>query len=220
MTPQTSHSLATQFRALSEELCRFIEEEGLAVRPYATPTLPYFFQLDEETQKEVVGRLSDYLNICRSVYKEGHQLKESSFFIRKALEYYGYEYNPNLFEFLRNGRDVGEFYTLHHTQFFRTLNYFEFTSYTIEDIYCRQWIHLYQRDEEISQLMFTKITTLVKENPQGSLYFSHPHVLKERASLERIELHINGHHISCLRKDGEVQALTSIISCEAEYQTT
>ncbi|MBV2168475.1 MAG: hypothetical protein KUL82_07190 [Bdellovibrio sp.] len=211
------HSLVSEFRSLCEELSSYIEQEGLSVRPYSSENLPYFLQLPQQTQEEVTDQLHDYLSICKNVYKDGHQLKETSFFIRKALEYYQFDHDPKLFEYIEHPRHIAEFYNLRSTQFFRTLNFFEVTSYTIEDIYCRKWVDLYERDEEITQMMYEKVMDLVRGRSKGNIFVSREHVVKERVSLERLELEIRGLHISTLHKNGELVALASVINGRARF---
>ncbi|UOF01636.1 hypothetical protein [Bdellovibrio reynosensis] len=205
---------ANKFKRLSEELCAYIEDEGLSIRPYSSELLPYFHQLTDESKDEVVATLNDYLNICKSVYAEGRQLKDAEFFTLKALEYYKFEASPALFKILKNPKFITEFYSFKNTQFFRTLNFFEVTSYTIEDIYCRQWIHLYEREEKVAAHVYEVVTKMVEGKGEDNYFFTEKNILKERASLERVEMVINGLHISALKHQGQITALASCVDCE------
>lgn len=212
--------LSNQFKRLSEEVCIFVEDEGLSVRPYGHEILPYFNQLTEEAMEAAVVQLTDYLNICNSVYKEGRRLKDSEFFVHKALQYYNFECSPALSEYLKNPKYIAEFYSLGNLQFFRTLNYFEVTSYTIEDIYCRQWMHLYQRDEAVGAKIYDVVMKMVEGQGIDNYYFPDQNILKERVSLERLEILIKGLHVSALKQQGELRALASLIHAETLYAKT
>lgn len=207
-------SPAHKFRMLSEELSSFIEQEGWSVRPYGIESLPFFQQLVEEEQAATVVRLTQYLEICRKVYSKGRRLKEMPYFVETALDYYGYQISPQAIEQLHEDESrVVEFYCRSHTQFFRTLNFFEFASYTIEDIYCRQWVHLYQRDVEVSQRVFTKANEVLSGAMKEPVIITEKQEIRERVSLERLQLFMNRLYLEpLLHKDG-IAGLVAIEDC-------
>lgn len=202
------------FKALSEELCSFIEQEGMAVRPYSHPGLSYFQQLTEEGQQTAIETLQNYLEVCRSVYKENHSLKDSAFLVQKGLEYFSYQCHPSIFEMVEKESRVVEFYTPQNTQIFRTINYFEFASYTIEDLYCRPWNHLYIRDEEIDNLLIQGVGAVLTKavGPEGVLV-PNQHLLTEKASLERVTITVDGVHLLPLMQKEAVEGFACIIDC-------
>ncbi|XGC79714.1 hypothetical protein ACES2L_10275 [Bdellovibrio bacteriovorus] len=212
MSPTTD--LSSKFKRLSEELCAYFEDEGLSIRPSGSGLLPYFHQLNEDSMAEVVKDLNDYLSICKSVLAAGRQLKDKEFFTLKALEYYGFEPNSKLLECLKNPKYIVEFYSLKNTQFFRSLNFFDYITYTIEDIYCRQWIHLYEREEKVAAQIYEIAAKMFTGELKDSYFFQVKHALKERASLERLEMTINSLQIGTLKRDGQVIALSCCVDSE------
>lgn len=215
MNSSTSLVLIAQFKTLSEELSAFIEQEGWAVRPHNKDGLPFFLQLSPEDQERVVDLLRRYLEVCRLVYEQGRQLKEGPFFVEAALQYYGYEVSTEARrQILEKPDRVVEFYSPKHTQFFRTLNYFEFTSYTLEDIYCRQWIHLYDRDEAVSLRILEQANYVLSGRVSQPVIINKPHRLHERVSLERLTLRMTRLYLEPLRKNGQIEGLIAIQDCD------
>lgn len=201
------------FKKLTEELASFLEKEGVVVRPYAHPQLIYFRKMGEKSQLEVISGLKHFIEAAKRVLRQGKSLKDAEFFVKTALNYFGVQPHP---EFHLRAYDldvVVEFYTLSGLQMFRTFNYFEFTSYTLEDIYCRQWHDLYERPQAFSENMFTEIEKLlVSGDPQKSLLFG-SHTIKERVSLERLEVYCDGVHVAPLCRAGKMVAVSSLVSC-------
>jgi hypothetical protein len=87
------------------------------------------------------------------------------------------------------------------------------TSYTLEDIYCRPWHDLYERPNGVMQNMFEEIEGMVRKNdPLASLNFG-SHTIKERTSLEHLEVQCDGVHVSPLIKEQRIAGLTSLVTC-------
>lgn len=203
------------FKRLTEELSSLLEKEGVLVRPYAHPQLVHFNKINEKQQLEIISGLKHFIEAAKRVLRLGRSLKESEFFVRIALEYFGFEPHPE-FEHRAFQKDVVvEFYALSGIQLFRTFNYFELTSYTLEDIYCRQWHDLYERPEETVTKMFSDVENLViSADPRKTLTYG-THIIKERASLERLEVLCHGMHIAPMCRDGKMAGLSSLVTCRA-----
>lgn len=208
---------SANFRNLSEELCQLIEAEGLSVRPYKIPTLPYFLQLTTEQKDTVLQHLQSYLDICRTVRLRKHSLKETPYFVRTALEYFGFQVDETVFESIDTDTMV-EFYSLNHTQIFRTLHFFEYSSYTLEDIYCRQWIHLYDRDLAVSQEFLRCAELMIKGGAQVMVPEIGEHFLVERASLEKLKFRARTLCVATLKKGPDIAAFLNVNISEPVFE--
>ncbi|KYG63054.1 hypothetical protein AZI86_15145 [Bdellovibrio bacteriovorus] len=201
------------FKKLTEELASFLEKEGVVVRPYSDPQMFYFRKMSDEQQRETISGLKHFLSAVKRVLLQGKSLKDAEFFVKTALNYFGVEPHP---EFQLRAYDIDvvvEFYSLKGLQLFRTFNYFELTSYTLEDIYCRPWHDLYERPEDFSENMFGQIEKMVSEgNAKESLLFG-SHTIKERLSLERLEIFCDGMHVAPLVRGGKIVAISSLVAC-------
>lgn len=209
----TFQNLRDRFRTLCESLALLLEHEGMAVRPYANENLIFFQMLSPESQDEAIELLEDYLATAKLVLKDKHSLKESRYFVQKALEYFELSAHPEFVAAAQDPRRISEFYSLKGTQFFRTFNYFEMTSYTLEDIYCRQWVDLYERPEGLTSQMLAGIAELVEKNSSQTLInIDTAHFIQERISLERLITNCQGLHITPLYQQGVLTGLACSIA--------
>ncbi|NUN05679.1 MAG: hypothetical protein HUU57_07950 [Bdellovibrio sp.] len=204
------------FRTLCEELSSFIELEGLVVRPYGQESLPYFQRMTPCQQDEAIQNLQSYIRICKSVYEEGGVLRDSSLFLRKALSFYGYYCDLRALEGLKND-ELAEFYTSEHKPLFRNLCYFENASYTLEDIYSRPWIHLYDRDPKIGEVL-VKYLDRFFAGAHEVIYVDLPeHLLTERVSLEKLKSKVKIRAIVPLQKEGKNDAYLVLAGCQPQH---
>jgi hypothetical protein len=184
-----SPSLPSTFRAHTEKLCELLQGEGLLVRPYNHNTLPYFHLLSEPEQEDVVTTLDFYLKTCIRTLAEKHSLRDARFFTKKAFEELQCTFPANIFDYIQDSTVV-EIYLLNQRQIFRTLRFFEVTSYSIEDIYCRQWYHLYQREQDVQSAIEKTVLDVATRGPQEIIRIpALDHILKEKDSLERLTIH-------------------------------
>lgn len=101
-----------------------------------------------------------------------------------------------------------EFYSLSQIQIFRSLQYFELFSYTLEDICCRKWHHLYQRSPEdhaaILKTVCDFLNLPVKKAIRTNLS---EHKIRERDSLEHLTLYNQTQWLIPLHQHREVAAV-------------
>ncbi|MGE5084855.1 MAG: hypothetical protein ACM3MG_01040, partial [Bacillota bacterium] len=106
--------------------------------------------------------------------------------ITAALEYYGWTLSSEEFELIPEDSLV-EIYNQHHTQVFRSFNFFEHSSYTLEDLYCRKWFHLYERDLENQTIVIEKVHEFQMQKPPQRMKLDLPEQkIQEKDTLERL----------------------------------
>jgi hypothetical protein len=150
--------------------------------------MKHFLSLEREEQQWIIHRLEDYLTICKRVHRAGHPVKNARFLVEESLRHFNFTCDLKV-EALIKPDYVVEFYGKDHRQIFRTFNYFEFTSYTIEEIYCRPWYVLYERDEAVTQQLIESVGPILEDQKMDPVFFDMPeHSIEERTSLERIKM--------------------------------
>lgn len=204
-------ALTNQFRSLSENLCRILELEGLLVRPYHSASLPYFQTLTLSEQQQALELLENYCAVCEEAQASGSSILMGREVVTKALQYFGLEVDAKVFDYLEP-LCVYEFYSVKQTQFFRTANFFEFNSYTIEDIYCRNWMSLYGRDEELTAEIFKFANQILSGETKEVVYPTMPeHFVIERASIEKLKTQVRFECFAPLTRNGETVGILSIV---------
>ncbi|MFM6929166.1 MAG: hypothetical protein ACKOX6_11920 [Bdellovibrio sp.] len=174
------------FRRHADGITRLIQEDGILFRPYSQPSLPYFSALSEQEQKDVLANITAYNEICHAVFKKNASLKNTQAMIEATLEYYGWTMKPEDFELISEDYLV-EIYNQQHTQIFRSFNFFEHSSYTLEDLYCRKWFHLYERDLDKQTIFIEKVHEFQMQKPPQRMRLDLPEQkIQEKDTLERL----------------------------------
>ncbi len=133
------------FAGILRFFCDCAEIEGLRLKPYRSENLCYFSALSSINQQVVYEDLRRYYQICLESIKLHASLKNNIGQFRLAVNKLGIQVEDKVFSIL-NPEDVIEIYTLDSIQIFRTFNFFYLVTYTLEEIFCRPWFDLYQRD--------------------------------------------------------------------------
>lgn len=177
-----------RFKILSENISALIEEEGLLVRPYGHATLPYFNLLTIEEQEQVLKDILIYFQVCTDVKSQNGSLKDTRLFTEKAAARLGVTVDPAILALIEPHHLI-EIYTQAQTQIFRSLIFFEVCSYSLEDLYCRKWYHLYQRTPEDQEKLERDIGLYYSQLPLRTMKATAPeHTIRATASLERNEI--------------------------------
>lgn len=207
--------LTNRFRSWSENLCQILEQEGMLVRPYQLASLPFFQALSVAEQLQALQLIESYYAVCQDTRRRGSSLRGERAILDQALEHFNLQIDPEIFKFI-GPRNVFEFYSENQTQFFRTANFFEYTSYTIEDLYSRSWMNLYARDEKIVGKIIEHANHILSGKAQGIIQPDIPeHIIAERASLEKLKLSVLIECLAPLRRDGKTVGILSVIKTGA-----
>jgi hypothetical protein len=206
-----------QFRAWSENLCQILEQEGMLVRPYQLASLPFFQALSESEQRQAIHLIENYCAVCQDTLKNGSSLRDERAILDQALRHYDLQVDPEIFDFM-GPEVVYEFYSANQTQFFRTANFFEYTSYTIEDLYSRSWMHLYDRDEKITKQIIEYAAEILTGLASGIIKPTLPeHLLTERASLERIKIPVRFECLAPLKQDNKTVGILCAVKSSGQF---
>ncbi len=147
--PQTD-SPQTAFKRLAESFTEMIEDEGIFIRPYANPNLIHFSRLTIDEQLDVIARVKLYVLTCVKVKEYNRSLVDNRLMVETYLNVSGMTANPQDLNLIED-RHFIELYNKNGMHLFRSLNIFESSSYTFEDLCCRQWHHLYERPAEAQE---------------------------------------------------------------------
>ena len=211
-SPQPS-SLPAKFRSHCESITLAIQEEGIVFRPYASRSLPYFCRLSTSEQNEVIENISNYDAICAEVRRNGGTLKDNRLLLKTALKRFGWEIAPEFYDKIHDDHMI-EVYNLQHTQVFRGFRFFCFSSYTLEDLYCRKWYHLYDRTEEDQQYMFNVVNEFLQQSPPQAMQLPpRAQKIRELATLERLSNDSTIEWLVPVTKDNVLVGILTTITC-------
>lgn len=137
--------IKSSFAKMLRFFCDCAEMEGFRLKPYDSEHLFCFSVLSLAKQQVVYEDLRRYYQICLESIHLHTSLKDNIGQFRLAAKKLGLQVEDNVFSAL-NSEDVVEIYTIDSIQIFRTFNFFHLVTYTLEEIFCRPWFELYERD--------------------------------------------------------------------------
>jgi hypothetical protein len=204
--------LKARFSQLALSLTRMAESANVRVIPYRAPSLPYFSRLPEAQQRSALKLLEHYISILCHAIHSGYKLDDPKMLTWVAIKSFGFIPSSDLFHKIDPG-DIVEIYDLDNFQIFRNLRFFEFCSYTVEDIYCRPWPSLFRRDETVTSEIFELLKVVYAENKVKVYERAHmpAQTVEETDSPLHYKLKIKGKYLGTLfDQSKKLSALVSV----------
>jgi hypothetical protein len=137
--------IKNSFAKMLKFFCDYADFDGLRLKPYGSENLCYFSVLSLAKQQVVYEDLRRYYQIFLEFIQLHDSFKNNIGHFHLALKKLDIRVEDQVFSAL-NSEDVIEIYTLDSIQIFRTFNFFHLVTYTLEEIFCRPWFELYERD--------------------------------------------------------------------------
>lgn len=158
----------TLFRDLSTEYSDYAREAGVELIAFRDPSLPLFSLLSDGKKKEVLSALTKVVKICRDTKAQGHSMGDSPALIWQALKEFGLRPPSDLFGQMHDCTVV-EVYSQDNIQVFRSFSFFRYCSYSLEDLYCEEWLNLFARDDNS---IIPMVISFMKDVYQGVTTFT------------------------------------------------
>lgn len=203
-----------EFKYHSLRLVSLLAKENIAVRPFL-PGLPYFNRLTPQLQKEVIKSIKFYTDLCSEHVTEGYKLKDSNTFTWRAFRAYGLVPVSDLFSYIKSN-DIIEVYSTENRQIFRNFQYFQYCSYSIEELYSVEWWHLFARDESITKKIMEEAYQVFNGETQG-IFFSKTerHQVKELISQDKLSNFYKLKFLSALKANKRIEAVIAVIEVDS-----
>lgn len=201
-----------EFKELLIEFCRFAEEEKVALKPFNGDGPMWFGEMPEQFQGPVLGAFRAYVELCREVRGEGISLRNDQFLLWRMFQKLGVHPPSELMSEMRSG-EVIEIHNGEFLQVYRNLRFFELCSYTLDDLLCRPFWQLFQRDEAVTESLIKMGQSVFGGDTQGVLKLETPeHVVLEIDSEARL-LSVIQHRIAAPLRTatGEIKAGVTFI---------
>lgn len=142
---KSSTSFEDAFFYTVSQIAKLAAEVGIRIRPYYSSSLPYFNQLSVAKKIAVLSAANSYLSVCEQT-KMSSNLADSRTFVWTGIKSLGLRPSSDLFSRLQ-GEDIVEIHDFSARQLFRNLNYFKYSSYDLESLFCLDIHHLFSYEE-------------------------------------------------------------------------
>lgn len=195
---------------LSEVLCR----NGAQIEPFKDG-LPHFRALPISKQQEILHQLKFYYELCLEQISEGQSLKDNHTFTWRAFRKLGLKPTSDLFSFIKDG-DLIELYDRDNRQLYRNFAYYDYCSYSLEELYSLEWWRLFERDPLISEQIMNEGIQVLSSTEHKSIASKTPqHVVREVHSMGRLTNTYQLKALSPVFSDGFVEGAVIVLTAES-----
>lgn len=208
-----AESLNQEFMSLTEDLSRWLAVEGIKCSPYA-PGLPFFSQLPIPKRQEIVRAVRFYHELCQDQFKDGYKITDSLTFTWRALNKLGLVPRSDLFSRVTD-EDILEVYSSDGRQLYRNFRFFDFCSYTMEELYSLEWWSLYKRDESITEKLYAIVAKIFTGEIAETVVPDCPsHVVSETSSAGKIHMIYEPRMLSPLYHNHVATAVIAVVRAQ------
>jgi hypothetical protein len=182
-----------EFVSLAQKLADLFIAEGYPLIPFNNSNVPYFRLLDSSTKALVINNLKFYLELCEEQVRENYSLNDSKTLLWKMIKKMKLVPSSDMLNHVKDGHVI-EVYDRNNIQLFRNAEFLNICSYTIEDVYCRPWTDLYERDVFTIQQIGLAIGELFSGKQKGTFkprIPTHSLIEKESAFQHRIVIDVD-----------------------------
>lgn len=203
------NQLENQFITVATNLHELLAKEGIKNAAYLEGT-PYFSALDEQKKRAIIEHMELYYQLCAEHHAEGQALRDSQKFTWRALVKLGWVPSANLMDTIGSG-DIVEIYSDEQVQLFRNLEFFDFCSYTLEELFCVEWYRLFARDESVSRDILKMLEEIYsKKHPEGLTMPLPYHIVVESLSRDRFSMDFCMKFIAPLYKNKQIVGVVCV----------
>jgi len=181
-SPRGNNEFISLFMTLSNRIAELGRERGIRIVPFRDPALPFFSQKRLEDQRKILGDLSNYLGICEAAVQEGGQLHDPVAISWAAIKELGFRPPSDLFTYVRKD-SVIEIHDPVGIQIFRNFRFYSYCSYSLEELHCFPWNHLYSRNDKVLHDLLGWVGKVYSGEIRGTTKTDlPPHVIEENYS--------------------------------------
>ena len=199
-------ALDDRFKRLTKVVSMLLTNEGKYQRPYLDG-LPHFSKLATEQITKVVEHLQFFHDLCIEHVSEGYSIKDSPSFVWRAFRRLGLTPRSDLFSQLTDEHIV-EIYSNENVQLFRNFKFFEFCSYSLEELLTIEWWGLFDRDSKLTTKMYEYAAQIfngeLHENVKPAL---ESHFVRELASQDKLAMEYSLDLVGPLYRNKRPEAL-------------
>lgn len=193
---------AEVFRELALRYKEIAAKEGVRIIPFTAPHMPLFQNATHEERTKAIGYLKTIVDIHEETIAAGDNAVNSRRLIWRALSKLSLVPGPDIFEHFSDN-DVVLIYQENQTIAFWNLQFFKYTSLTVEQLFFSRWHEFTERAPEIQQKLINTVMKILSGEITKNFTPDVPgHEVQELNTLENIRTWMEIPFGSVLTKDG------------------
>jgi hypothetical protein len=198
-------SLTSEFTEQLLIVQDLLTKRGYNVKAFQNPSLPLFSKLTDDQKAQNLHALRAYAEALHEVCSYGESLDMSQF-IWKFLLRLGIVPSDDLFNTIQNEQFI-QIYNYDQFQIFRSLRCFERCSFTLEELTCKSWWDLWDRDSLFYYALTGIAAKIFKFMKPTKLRLDFPyHTVREMNSECLFDFRYKIKSISVLTRQKQIQA--------------
>ncbi|MBC7714685.1 MAG: hypothetical protein H7177_15170 [Rhizobacter sp.] len=193
-----------EFKRLAHEYCEIINQFGYKVKPHRDWKVLHFEKCALPQKKRAILFLDANIEILKECIASGENPRNSARLLWRILRKIKATPEADIFDKMLE-TDVVEVYLDDHTQIFRNLEFFNYTSFTIDELLCGPWHKLYKRDWIPTLRMMRMAVKIFAGRLNSTSAWNVPtHVFYEVGSEETLKQTIELKYLSPLKSNGKM----------------
>lgn len=184
--PEWNTGEAEEFRELALRYKEIGAREGIRIIPFQSPEMTLFQKASQEERSKAIKYLKTIVSIHEETLAAGDHAVNSRRLIWRALGKLSLVPGPDIFEHFSDD-DVVIIYQGNQTILFWNLQFFRYTSLTVEQLFFSCWHEFTERDPEIQQKLIEVVTKILNGEITKNFVPGVPgHEVQELNTLENI----------------------------------
>lgn len=151
---------AEVFRELALRYTEIGAREGIRILPYQSPDMPYFQKATPEQRSRAITYLKTIVDIHEETIAAGDKPINSRRLIWRALGKLSLVPGPDIFENFSD-EDSVIIYNDEQTMIFWNLQFFNYISFTVEQMFFCPWHEFTKRSDEIHQKLYDMAVNVI-----------------------------------------------------------
>lgn len=193
----------SEFKRLANEYCSLVNQFGFNVSPHRDTEILNFEKCNLAQKKRAILYLDANLEILKECIASGENPNNSARLLWRILKKIKATPESDIFDKISEN-DVIEVYLDDHTQIFRNLEFFNHTSFTIDELLCGAWYKLYKRDFITTLKMMKMAFKFLTDRLKTTTAWNVPiHKFEEVGSSESLTQLIELKYLSPIKNNGK-----------------
>ncbi len=200
--PDWATAEAEIFRELALRYKEIGAKEGIRIIPFLSPEMPLFQKATPEERSKAIGYLTTIVDIHEETLAAGDQTLNTRKLIWRALSKLSLIPGPDIFNHFSDD-DVVLIYQENQSALFWNIQFFKYTSLTVEQLFFCTWHEFTKRPAEIHQKLYEMAVNVLSGKITKNFIPGVPgHEVQEIDTLESIRTWMEIPFGSVLTKNG------------------
>lgn len=210
-SPSFEPDLENQFLRLGKEFEAEWKRVGIPVKFMRGKDPVEFRKASPDARAAALSYLDFNVAIIRDMTASGESARDTKRFLWRALQKLQLTPPSNLMEYIETEDDIVEIYLMDEIQIFRSVRFFEITSFTIEELLCRPWHRLVGRSvlptiAMMGVILKFKLGLINKPIPWGVP----EHIVWEKDTPEKVRFRMKLKYFIPLRYEGRCVGIVGV----------